>query len=158
MNTALVSGSGLAVWLAMSSPALSADPPANEVRTPAPARPKPADSAATDIATTVSPPPQRKTLDLRIGNFKNYMMPNEYLAAIGAPDADQNTVVVEGQRLLPMELIENVPGGLFGLWYAAKHPLNAWRLLAPVAHQAEIPRPDVVPKRDFSPGPVKPGS
>jgi hypothetical protein len=156
MNSALVSGSGVALWLAMGAPVLATEPPATEVATSAPAR-KPATVPATPVmpaSATTRQPPVRKTLDLRIGDVRNYMMPGEYRAALGQPDADKNTVVVEGHRVLvPMDQIENVPPGLFGLWYAAKNPLNAWRLLAPVVHQGELPPPDVVPKPIFRWGP-----
>ena len=35
-------------------------------------------------------------LKLQIGDVRKYMMPTEYRAAIGAPDPDKSTIVVEG--------------------------------------------------------------
>src|SRR4051812_7571315 len=117
MNTALVSGSGLAMWLALSAAVRAAEPPAAAVQTAAPAPSKPAAAPSGAPAESLASG-ARKPLDLRIGNVRNYMMPSEYRAALEQPDADNATVVVEGQRLVPMNLIENVPPGLFGLWYA----------------------------------------
>ena len=51
-----------------------------------------------------------KALDLRIGNVRNYMMPNEFRAALTAPDSEKDTVIVEGERvLLPMKSLQPVP-------------------------------------------------
>ena len=96
----------------------------------------------------------RKPLDLRIGDIRNYMMPKEYLEAITRPDADENTVVVEGRReLAPMRRVERVPGGLMSLGYAVTNPLNAWRIFAPVVDARAAEPPSVVPKPIFRWGP-----
>src|SRR5262245_55339352 len=69
-----------------------------------PAKPAPAAAPRTEA---------RKPLDLRIGDVRKYMMPNEFNEAINAPDADKNTVVVEARReLLPMKFEQPVPGGI----------------------------------------------
>ena len=50
------------------------------------------------------------------------MMPNEYRAALAAPDAEKNTVVVEAKReLLPVEYEEPIPIWPLGpLWWGAQ--------------------------------------
>jgi hypothetical protein len=137
-------GLGLALMAAASAACgvvEAADPPAR--------RPP-----ATATATAPAPAKSTKPLDLRVGNFRKYMMPKDYRAAIGQPDADKDTVVVEGQRVLvPMEHIENVPPGLGAFWYAAKHPLNSWRLFAPMVNAPPAGPPSPVPPPVFRRGP-----
>jgi hypothetical protein len=95
-----------------------------------------------------------KRLDLRIGNVRNYMMPNEYREALGMPDADKNTVVVEGNReLLPWKPDRPVPGGIVAPFWALAHPLQSWRLLVPDPKAPPPGPPDVVPPRVFRWGP-----
>jgi hypothetical protein len=116
-----------------------------EARAPAPASTNPASTTRTEI---------RKPLDLRVGDVRKYMMPRDFQLAMKAPDADANTVVVEGQReVVPMRLVEDVPMGLGSLWYAAKDPKNAWRLLAPAVTFKDGPPVDKVPPPIFRWGP-----
>jgi len=135
MKTALTIGIAL-----LSAAANAADPPK---RTPLP--PKPA---------AVKPSPA-KPLDLKIGDVRKYMTPKDYLAAISAPDADSETVVVEGERvLLPVRQIERLPPGLGSLIHVARHPSQSWRLLLPDAYaKAAEPVYDVVPPPIFRWGP-----
>jgi hypothetical protein len=119
------------------------DPPAR----PAPARVPAAATAPARPARAADP---AKPLDLRIGDIRKYMMPRDYQASLAVPDAESNSVVVEGQRVLvPMKEVEDVPLGLGSLWYAAKDPRNAWRLFAPVVNA-----PDTRPPLDKIPPPV----
>jgi len=98
--------------------------------------------------------PTRKPLDLRVGDIRKYMMPNEFLATVRAPDADSDTVVVEGQReVVPMRRVEDVPMGLASLWYSVKDPKNAWRILAPTLNFKDGPTVDKVPPPVFRWGP-----
>jgi hypothetical protein len=123
----------------------AADPPVQAAPAKAVTPPKPP-----AVAAAV---PERKSLDLRVGDIRKYMMPRDYEAALGQPDADKNTIVVEGQReLVPMQMIEDVPPGLMSLWYAAKNPLNSWRLLAPMVNAPEI-KPSPIPPPVFRWGP-----
>lgn len=124
------------------APAAAHRPPAT-VPTPARTTPDPAKPAAPS-----------KPLDLRIGDVHKYMMPRDFQTALRTPDADSMTVVVEGQReLAPMNQVEDVPMGLASLWYAAKDPKNAWRLLAPVVNVEDGPPVDKVPPPVFRRGP-----
>lgn len=135
-------------WIALSLgiAAEAADPPA---RPAAPLPAKPAPTLAAAAAATPSNP-----LDLRIGDVRKYMMPRDWQTTLKAPDADANTVVVEGQReIAPMRVVEDVPMGLGSLWYAAKSPQNAWRLLAPTVTFKDGPTVDKVPPPIFRWGP-----
>jgi hypothetical protein len=110
----------------------------------------PAPAAAESAATAPAPKP----LDLRIGDVRKYMMPRDFQSAVKAPDAEANTVVVEGQReVVPMRMVEDVPLGLASLWYSAKDPKNAWRLLAPAITFKDGPTVDKVPPPIFRWGP-----
>ena len=134
-------GLGMGLALVVSGVAAAAEPAA---RTPA--APKPAAAP-----TTV---PAAKPLDLRIGDVRKYMMPRDFQAVLRAPDADANTVVVEGQReVVPMRMVEDVPMGLASLWYSVKDPKNAWRLLAPAVTFKDGPTVDKVPPPVFRWGP-----
>jgi hypothetical protein len=114
-------------------------------------------------AAAAADPPQpaaptataKKPLNLRIGDIRKYMTPNEYLAAISAPDADKTDIVVEGERAVPKLKSElPVPGGFGSLWYAATNPLQSWRILLPnVNARAAEPVYDVVPPPIFRWGP-----
>ncbi|MEJ0086129.1 MAG: hypothetical protein WDO72_10625 [Pseudomonadota bacterium] len=113
------------------------------------------------VAQAADPPkppvvlPAAKPLALKIGDIRKYMTPQEYLAAINAPDADKTEVVVEGARVTPKLKSElPVPGGLGSLWYAARNPLRSWRIFLPDlnAPPAE-PLYDVVPPPIFRWGP-----
>ena len=69
----------------------------------------PAQPASTPAVPNTKPAIQ-KPLDLRIGDVRKYMMPNEFRAALDAPDAEKDTVVVEGRReLLPVEYAKPIP-------------------------------------------------
>lgn len=144
MNSVL--GLGLLVVAGLASGvAAAAEPPARAATTTASA-------PAADKSTRAMQP--TKPLDLRIGDVRKYMMPRDFQVAVKAPDADSNTVVVEGQReVVPMRLVEDVPLGLGSLWYAAKDPANAWRLLAPAVTFKDGPTYDKVPPPVFRWGP-----
>ena len=137
-------GLGMGLTLVVCGIVEAAEPPVRtSVPTTSPATTRPA-------AQTTS----RKPLDLRIGDVRKYMMPRDFQVAIKAADADSNTVVVEGQReVVPMRLVEDVPLGLGSLWYAAKDPTNAWRLLAPTVTFKDGPTYDKVPPPVFRWGP-----
>lgn len=95
-----------------------------------------------------------KPLDLRVGDVRKYMMPKDYQAAIHAPPADRDTVVVEAKReLLPFKPTEPVPGGLFAPFWMLANPSQAWRALMPDVNAPPAGPPDVVPKREFRWGP-----
>ena len=137
---------GLGMGLALVCGIVAAAEPAARAKAGAmPAATKPPVLATPQVA---------KPLDLRIGNVRKYMMPRDFQAALGTPDADTNIVVVEGQReVVPMKRVEDVPMGLASLWYGAKDPKNAWRLLAPVVTFTDGPTVDKVPPPIFRWGP-----
>lgn len=111
-------------------------------------------TAPRPVPAVAAKPLPAKRLDLRIGNVRNYMMPNEYREALGVPDADRDTVVVEGNRtLLPVKYDQPVPGGIIAPFWALAHPLQSWRLLVPDPKAPPPGPPDVVPPRVFRWGP-----
>lgn len=118
---------------------------------------EPAASPAVPASAPVAKPAPAKPLNLSIGNVRSYMMPNEYRAVLGAPDADANTVVVEGKReLLPMKSEQAVPGGIIAPFWAIMNPLQSWRIFVPDLKRGEEPPrepSDKVPPREFRWGP-----
>ncbi len=110
-------------------------------------------------AATPSKPEVAKTtkpLDLRIGDVRKYMMPNEYRAAMNVPDADKTTVIVQGERqVAPLQSELPQPVGLGAVYSLFRHPTSAWRLFVPdtSAYAPQPGPPDVVPPREFRWGP-----
>jgi hypothetical protein len=147
---------GLSVALAACAAVEAAEPaavvPVQTAQTPA-AAPAPASEPAPAVPNPN--PALRKPLDLRIGDVRKYMMPNEFREAIGAPDAERNTVVVEAHReLLPVEYEKPIPTWPLGpLWWALKNPAQSWRILLPDINAPEDGPPDVVPPPIFRWGP-----
>ncbi len=126
-------------FLLLGGAAFAADPP------PAPAKPAPKETAAK---------PATPRLDLRVGNVRNYMMPNEFRQAVTMPDPEKNTVIVEGEReLLPMKSQQAVPVGIVAPFWAIANPLQAWRVLVPDPRAAPPGPPEVVPPPPFRWGP-----
>lgn len=143
---------GLVVALAACAAVDAAEPPA--ITPPE----KPADPIAVPAPTPAVPTPQptlRKPLDLRIGDVRNYMMPNEFREAINAPDAEKNTVVVEAKReLLPVKYEKPIPTWPLGpLFWGVMNPANSWRIFLPDINAAPDGPPDVVPPPVFRWGP-----
>ena len=111
-----------------------------------PARAIPAQTAPVPAARIVT----KKPLDLRIGDVRKYMMPNEFQATLSAPDADKNTVVVEGTRgVPPLKSQQPVPAGIIAPFWALAHPLQSWRVFVP-----DVNRPPDGPTVDKVPPPV----
>ncbi|HUQ11680.1 MAG TPA: hypothetical protein VM146_15300 [Steroidobacteraceae bacterium] len=97
-----------------------------------------------------------KPLDLRIGDIRKYMTPEEFQALSMQPD-ESNTVVVQADApLLPMKSDLDVPGGIIAPFWALAHPTQAWRLLLPDARVniQKIPPPETkIPPPVFRWGP-----
>jgi hypothetical protein len=111
----------VALWLfwlpvaAMAAPA--ADPPAG-------------------APGAVTPAP--RTLDLRLGPLRKFLAPPEWFTPL---PAELDEVLVRGRRQ-PGELPDRkaVPQGLGGLWWGARNPSQAWRLLVPDPNVQVPPR------------------
>lgn len=130
---------GLALLLLAAS--VQAEPPQRNSAAPRPGAPtKPG-------TTSVAP------LKLQVGDVRKYMMPSEYNAAIGAPDAEKTTIVVEGQRVLPVKSTDPVAPGIIAPFWAVAHPTQAWRIFVPDPNAPAAAKPDVVPKQEFRWGP-----
>jgi hypothetical protein len=109
---------GLFVMLAAAAQAAE-PPPANS----------PKESSAPKAAAA---PPERKPLDLRIRDIRNYMTPDEFRALLTGREEDRNTVVVQANvPLLPMKSEHDIPGGILTPFWALANPHRAWRLLLP---------------------------
>jgi hypothetical protein len=137
MHTRHVFGTALLLLAA----AVQAEPPQRHSAAPKPGAP------AKPGTTSVAP------LKLQVGDVRKYMMPSEYNAAIGAPDAEKSTIVVEGQRVLPVKSTEPVAQGIIAPFWAVAHPTQAWRIFVPDPNAPAAERPDVVPKPEFRLGP-----
>lgn len=89
-----------------------------------------------------------KPLDLRLGELRSFLAPREWFTAL---PADIDEVIVRGRRR-PGEIPERkqVPAGLGGLFWGARNPTEAWRLLVPDPN-AQIPSRDADSPRE-SPG------
>jgi hypothetical protein len=114
---------------------------------------------AAESATPVpaEAPGVRKPLDLRLGDIRRYITPEEFRALMGAPAMEANTVVVKADApLLPMKTSHDIPGGILTPFWALANPHKIWRLVLPDPRVdiTKIPPPDSpVPPREFRWGP-----
>jgi hypothetical protein len=97
-----------------------------------------------------------KPLDLRVGDIRKYMTPEEFQALSRQPD-ESNTVVVQANApLLPMKSALDVPGGIIAPFWALVHPTQAWRLFLPDARvdiRSIPPAENKIPPPEFRWGP-----
>ena len=115
---------------------------------PASVRDAAPDPAATASSPAASTPP--KPLDLRLGDIRRYITPEDYRALMGAPAMEANTVIVQADApLLPVKSSQPIPGGIMAPFWALAHPTQAWRLLVP-----DLKRPPDGPTEDKVPPPV----
>lgn len=70
-----------------------------------------------------------KPLDLRLGKLRSFMAPRDWFTAL---PTDLDEVIVRGRRQ-PGEIPDRkqIPSGLGGLFWGARNPTDAWRLLVP---------------------------
>jgi pyruvate/2-oxoglutarate dehydrogenase complex dihydrolipoamide acyltransferase (E2) component len=149
---------GIVLVLGMGAEAPAADAAAPAAAAESASRPAAATSPrsterisrpAPTAAASARPP-----LKLHVGDVRKYMMPNEYAAAIGAPDAEKTTIIVEGKRpLLPMKSEQPVPVGIVTPFWMIANPLSAWRALVPDLKAPPPGPPNPVPEREFRWGP-----
>ena len=136
---------GLALMLCAAAQAT--DPPAQ------PSKPAPAARAAAS-ASQRNPVATGAPLKLHVGDVRKYMMPNEFRDAIGAPDADKTTVIVQGERAAaPLQSTQPLAQGLPAYISLFTHPTKAWRMFLPDPNGVGTGPPDVVPKPEFRWGP-----
>ncbi len=111
--------------------------------------PTEAPAAATSFVTPRQGEP-RKPLDLRLGDIRRYITPEDYRALMGAPAMEANTVIVQADApLLPAKSDQPIPPGIMAPFWALAHPLQAWRLLVP-----DLKRPPDGPPESKVPPPV----
>lgn len=79
---------------------------------------------------TVPTPPRPRVLDLKVPDIHDVMSAEQISAAIPNPDDIEligpETVQVRGATPPPY-----VPSGFAALYWAATHPMSAWRILTP---------------------------
>jgi hypothetical protein len=93
------------------------------------ATPTPAKFSVT-AADSTQVPHLTKVLDLKSPDIHDVMSADEIAAALPDPDEnelDPETVQVHGAIPAPY-----VPGGFAALYWGLTHPLQSWRILAPV--------------------------
>lgn len=96
----------------------------------------------------------REPLKLGIGDIRKYMMPKDFLAAVSAPDADKNTVIVQAQTpLLPVKYLQPVPTAPIAPFWALLHPPQSWKIFVPDLNRPPPGPPEVVPPPEFRWGP-----
>jgi hypothetical protein len=78
-----------------------------------------------------APPRLLRVLDLKAPDIKDVMSADEIAAALPNPDETEldgpETVQVRGAVPAPY-----VPGGFAALYWAVTHPIQSWRVIAPV--------------------------
>jgi hypothetical protein len=111
---------------------------------------KPAPASVTAPVRT-----ERKPLDLRVGDVRKYMTPEEFRALLDSREFERNTIVVQAEApLLPMKTELDVPGGLFAPFWALAHPTQAWRIFLP---DARVNIKDIPPNEVKVPPPFAAG-
>lgn len=134
----LLLGPAQALWAADPAPARSAEK-----------------SPAAEVPSQTEP---RKLLNLRIGDVRKYMTPEEYEALINPQADERNTVIVKADApLVPMKSKLDVPGGIMGPFWALANPSQAWRIFLPIPNFKDGPTENKVPIRSMGLGPLKPG-
>jgi hypothetical protein len=123
-NTNVLRNTLISLTFAAAIPAAWADDPVNP-----PASPPRFSVTATN---SVQPPRLLKVLDLKSPDIHDVMSADQIAAAIPNPDDIEDldgpeTVQVHGATPAPY-----VPGGFAALYWGVTHPLQAWRVLAPV--------------------------
>ncbi len=89
----------------------------------------PADSGRHKSSSVPVQVPATHTLDLKAPDIRDVMPADAWNSVLPNPDVvvEPETVQVQGGTAAPF-----VPGGFAALYWAATHPSNAWRILAPV--------------------------
>ena len=138
----------IAVALLASAAAQSAEPPASAKK---PAKPAPAAAAPAPAAKPATP---AAPLKLQVGDVRKYMMPNEFIDALSAADAERTTIIVQGDRPIPkLKSEQPLPEGLGAYYSLFRHPDTAWRLFLPDPNGVPAGPPSPVPDREFRWGP-----
>ena len=138
----------IAVALMVSAAARSAEPPAAAKKPNKPASAATAPAPAAKLATPRAP------LKLQVGDVRKYMMPNEFIDALSAADAEKTTIIVQGDRPIPkLKSEQPLPEGLGAYYSLFRHPDTAWRLFLPDPNGVGSGPPSPVPEREFRWGP-----
>ena len=112
--------------------------------------------AGNDVLMEFGYPELYAPLDLKIGDIRKYMSPEEFRALISPPDERDTVIVKADAPQVPMKTPLDVPGGILAPFWALAHPTQAWRLFLPDPRIDinEIPPPESkVPPPVFRWGP-----
>jgi hypothetical protein len=92
-------------------------------------------------SASTSAPTTAPRLDLRKGDLRRFIPPEQLYEPW---TAELDEIVVQSRRRAPPDIPENraVPGGLAGLFWAARQPTEAWRLLVPDPKAPEVGPPN----------------
>lgn len=96
-----------------------------------------ADALADDSRPPAVTPVQKTRLDLSIGDARRYLDPFE--TATPTPD-ELEEIIVRGRKPPPLPEQRVIPMGLGSLFYAARNPLQTWRILVPDPNVTIPPR------------------
>jgi hypothetical protein len=122
----------MTVWSLPVAVAYPADAPDNTVRIAAIWVFEPAVVPKTRTGDVATVPP-RKTLDLRPPDLRSVQVQNPQQGAISADSDDAVAVTIVAPQLLPENSDTHLSlVGLGSLYWAARHPTQAWRVLLPI--------------------------
>jgi len=115
-GTTVLRNSLILLVLGVSAPAVwAADNPVGQLNVP---------------VQTVPTPPRPHVLDLKVPDIHEVMSAEQIAAAIPNPD-DTDVISTETVQVRGAIPSPYVPSGFAALYWAATHPMNAWRILAP---------------------------
>ena len=123
-NSNVLRNTLLSLAFAAAVPAAWADDPVNP-----PASPPKFSVTATD---SVQPPRMLKVLDLKSPDIHDVMSADQIAAAMPNPDEIEDLDGPETVQVHSAVPAPYVPGGFAALYWAVTHPLQSWRVLAPV--------------------------
>lgn len=145
---------GIGFWIG-AAVAMAAEPPAPAatvaVTQPAaaPVQPSGSEPPKSEPGKTG---PERPLLDLRVGDIRRYLTPEELRVLRDGPVDEANTVIVQADApLLPMKSQLDVPGGIIAPFWALANPHKAWRLFLP---DPRVNIKDIPPPESKIPPPV----
>jgi len=151
MDRAVILGFAIALGMTQVVAAQTATVPAvaAPVLTTPPAAPTAAPAGMSPPTRVVAPTagpvagagaaPPRRPLDLRLGDLRRYFTPEELQSPL--PDLIADEILVEGvggAEASPAG--PPIPVGLVAPYWAATHPLSAWRIFLPDPNAVATPR------------------
>jgi hypothetical protein len=110
-------------------------------------------SASDRVAVRATVPPPR-TLDLRLPDLRWLQVQNMHQVVTSADFDEAEAVTIAATPLLPEETTPDTDpslGGLASLYWAARHPTQAWRVFLPIRLDGDDAAADIrAPCADFA--------